>query len=362
MKSKPLIAVFEDRGDNWDRLSSELGEYQDEHSLEPKLFPPEKEFSDSDRLDKLKEWLVEIGPPALVMLDLDLGEAKHAIDRGTVRSACEELELPLCEYHRQGQSRTKTDILRDYDEKKIKLDPTLGWEEIAKNGIFLAEGFLEIQDKILTKIEGDGLEDEDRGIFSVLLGAPPGISQELQEYSGVPRPMEISEDAEVESLEFRRWTTETGYWIHNILLQFPGEILNEIAAAAYLDVGYEGFRAVIGSESLFDKAEYGGPFAELGKWFWKEDLDRIRSGAMGENDSNIPLGPELFDKMELGDIGQSICNDEEHGPHKGARYYCPILKKPVCREHSMNPPGWIPKGASRTRISQTEYHMEEPWM
>jgi len=82
---------------------------------------------------------------------------------------------------------------------------------------------------------------------------------------------------------------------------------------------------------------------------------------MDGNDTSMPLGQAIFRELNLPEIGPAICHDGESEEHGGARYYCIIKEKPVCEEHSKNPEGWIPMGATRSRISRDELARLEPW-
>lgn len=350
------VLIFEDREENYEEIRE---------SLEPALpddltlnrFDHEEPVESDEVLSELEDWVKDLDFPLLIILDYDLTVAQNKVRREHVRQLCEDHDLPLCIYHRIDSTLEDRLQVQEYEEDRIKIDPSKGAEEVAHDCANIAKGFNEIRHAL-----ADALEDEGRLAIPEILNAPRGVRGKLDQYSwGNPGAlMGGGPDMDRDDIVHRA-TTHLGYWIHNELLEFPGALLNRVALAAYLDVDHEAFLENPAYQEPFDDALYDGPFAELGRWWWTPKIDEIRAGMMEDDDTEMPLGQTIFQRLELPEIGQAICHDGESENHEGARYYCIIKEKPVCEEDSKNPEGWIPMGATRSRISRDELARLEPW-
>jgi len=138
--------------------------------------------------------------------------------------------------------------------------------------------------------------------------------------------------------------------------------LNETALAAYLNVDHEAFLRDDRFKEPFEKAAYTGPFAELENWWWTPLVDEISIEQKRSDEPKGPIGPTLFERLELPTISRARCHSKFADECDDARYYCIIREKPVCRDHSVSPDGWIPKGATRSRISEEDYDQLKPWI
>lgn len=354
------VLLFEDKGPNqeevWSALNETLGDQYDVQS-----FDTDTDYGTSDILPELKEDVKDEDGnyPLLIVLDYDLTSSDGQVRREQVDRLCRDEYVPLCLYHRRrvgvDEDRKR---LEEFEEDVIKVDPTFGLDEIGRKCAFTAKGFRKILDTFLAM---DG-NSSPGGIIPELLGAPESVRSKLDQYSwGNPEAI-VGGARDISHEEFiQRATTQSGYWVRNELLEFPGALLNQVALAAYLDVDHEAFQRDEEFQAPFDDALYEGPFSDLGKWWWKPSIDKIRANQMTAEDSKPPLGPELFERLETSTIGPAICSDEENGGHEGARYYCIINEAPVCKEHSSKPGGWIPMGATRSRVSESEADWLSPW-
>lgn len=350
------VLVFEDIDENFDDIRASLeAELADELTLQ--RFDHETPVDADEVMDELENRVKDPGFPLLIVLDYDLTAASNQVRREHVRQLCEDHDLPLCIYHRIDSGLEDERRVQAYEEDRIKTNPSKGPEEVARDSANIAKGFNEIR----LSLEA-ALGSESRPAIPEILNAPRGVRGKLDQYSwGNPGALmgggpDMNRDEII-----RRSTTHLGYWIRNELLEFPGALLNPVALAAYLDVDHEAFLKNPAYQEPFDDALYDGPFAELGQWWWTPKVDEIRAGMMEDDDTEMPLGQTIFRRLDLPDIGQALCHDGESENHGGARYYCIINEKPVCEKHSKNPEGWIPMGATRSRISVNQLARLEPW-
>lgn len=350
------VLVFEDREDNYEEIRAPLeGALPDELTLE--RFDHGMPIESDEVLDELEDRVKDLDFPLLIILDYDLTVAHNQVRREHVQQLCEDHDLPLCIYHRIDSSPEDRLQVQEYEEDRIKINPSKGAEEVARNAANIAKGFNQIRRSL-----ADALGNESRPAIPEILDAPRGVRGKLDQYSwGNPGALMGGGPNMDQDDLVRRSTTHLGYWIRNELLEFPGALLNPVALAAYLNVDHEAFCENPEYQEPFDDALYDGPFSELGRWWWTPKVDEIRASHMEENDTKMPLGRTIFERLEHPQIGQAICHDAESEDHGDARYYCIVKEKPVCEEHSKNPEGWIPMGATRSRISRDELARLEPW-
>lgn len=350
------VLVFEDRDENYEEIREPLeAALPDDLALE--RFDHETAIESDVVLKELEDRVKDPAFPLLTILDYDLTVAHNQVRREHVRQLCEDHDLPLCIYHRIDSTAEDRLQVQEYEEDRIKINPSKGAEEVARDAANIAKGFNQIRHSL-----ADALGNESRPAIPEILDAPRGVRGKLDQYAwGNPGAlMGGGPDMDRDDI-IRRSTTHMGYWIHNELLEFPGALLNPVALAAYLNVDHKAFCEDPAYQEPFDDALYEGPFSELGQWWWTPKVDEIRAAHMTDDDTSMPLGRTIFERLGLPDIGQATCHDGESEAHGGARYYCIIKEKPVCEDDSKNPEGWIPMGATRSRVSRDELARLEPW-
>jgi len=350
------ILVLEDR-EEYDELLSEIREVDSVGlSIEdPNL---DRDFGAENGREAVESMMEEIGGyPLLTVLDWDLSKGEGPITRDNIVSYCETNHIPLCVYHRTSTGLSDEKAVQEYEESRFKVDPT-SLTEAGSNVGYIVNGLHDITTTISGVFEG-----EDGQPLPELLDAPITVRGKLDQYSWGNPGVIKSGHTEVNRDELiRRATTNQGYWIVNELLEFPGALLNETALAAYLNVDHEQFEESPAYREHFEDAKYTGPFWELQDWWWTPSIHEIRVEQMSEDDAEPPLGPELFDRLGTPKIDVAHCTSDNGNGHERARYYCIIKETPVCEEHSSAPEGWIPKGATRSRVSKEEYDRLKPWV
>ncbi|ELZ81779.1 hypothetical protein C453_17224 [Haloferax elongans ATCC BAA-1513] len=354
------VVLFEDRPERSEKFQEAWEEETVGEDLNIEGFDPGPEFETFDVIEPLREELGDTESPLLVILDEDLTEdTDHGVRQQDVREVCDEKNIPLCIYHRERTSEDETKRrIEEYEEDVVKLDPSRDYERLAADAANIARAFREIRTKYLS-LKGA----EQQHPIAEILCADEAVRSQMDQYKwGNPRTIVGQIDGMSEAEKDRQFTTLLGYWIYNELLEFPGGLLNPVATAAYLNVDYEAFEDDKQYQEPFSDALYEGPFSEMGQWWWKPQIDQIRANHMTAEDSGIPDGPELFKRLDCDPINTSKCHDEEMGGDHEARYYGVMIQKPVCKEHSKDGGGWLPMGATRSRISVAKHAEYNPWM
>ena len=151
----------------------------------------------------------------------------------------------------------------------------------------------------------------------------------------------------------RRFVIALGVWIVDVVLPYPGVLLNEVAAASYLDVGPKDF-ALPAVRTLFRSALWrNAPFVDVEKprW-WRLRLDDL----LARND--VQLGADLAGKMMKRRVRYCPCHVDA-----SLRARCFMAtQKPVSQEHSVGPISWFPPGAELARITRDIFDQVGPWL
>jgi len=142
---------------------------------------------------------------------------------------------------------------------------------------------------------------------------------------------------------FKRMPRMLGNWLFLSILRFPGILVNEVAAASYLNIAHGVFvRKTV--QRHFGSAVYSGPFSELGRWWWRADLDALIG------DASCKDGRE-YAKKKLGAVPP--CLDPQSRERAG--YYCMLTQKPVSAQNSCGGVSWFPSGADLARIRKDKF-------
>ena len=345
------VLLFEDDTEAYEKLSASL-------SPRLKLFDAILERysgATGNRADTSVEHAITRPPTAsLIVLDWDLSRYPDAgISRQLVRGVAEEQYVPVCTYTSPTGDHGQLQRLKKWQDSVIALDSTGDYEGIAEVCAAIARGFVTLE---RSRTSTDGREKLSRWITTVL-GAPETAEAQVAEYamSNLQRLLQVTEVKKEQRL--RLITTVVGYWIYNQLLQFPGVLVNAIAAASYLDIADHEFERT-DVRAVFEGAKYTGPFAAVDDYWWLAALDDISAKAMRAEDTSLLSGGQVAARALNRKVeGARCCRG-----HEGAGYYCLITKAAVCDAHSVRPGSWLPIGADRSRIETTKYDELSAWI
>jgi len=310
---------------------------------------------------------------ALIVVDHDLSNLKNpAISESSITAAAHTLAIPVCRYHRRPTgSSLRIDALWELNARVYSIDLDVPTETDEKSNRFgrevlnILKGFKQIE-RGYQELDEPIRKKGAPCVLSHLLGKPKledffaayseGISflndvlivRKLMEKSSHEEAGQTSEP-EPDDLN-RRIPYMLGYWLYNFILRFPGLILNENAAASYLDIDTEDFQK---EEVLrcFDEARYKGPFSDFQGYWWRPMLDDLLIEHGGRDEI---LQAEGLDP-------QSIARAKSHVSRKPpAGYYDIFSDLPISKEDSIGSLSWIPSGADLARVDRNLYEEIAP--
>jgi hypothetical protein len=354
------IVFFDDEPASFGRLSTPLGTLIGASAKVDRFDPGTIDARGPSRwpAPAIRTYLLKPRVTDLVVLDYDLTAYNPPVPTELVQKVCEEEGVPVCLYTFQSGPRKRAEYLLRWRDRAIALDLNQSRAKAASLVAAYAKGFARIR----------AVFEEDSGgeiakLSNRILRPPEGASLRLEQYQwggSVPlRLLQISRDsgkakgARTRAIRFQ--TAAFGYWLVNDLLQFPGALLNEVAAASYLDISPDDFKGKPSVQLCFEKARYKGPFADVAAYWWTSKLDRILAEGASSDDNSVPTGFTYLSRK-----GESVSRCRCVEGHEGAGFYCVLTHQPVCAEHSVQPLAVFPVGANRSRIHRRAYRRLSP--
>ena len=362
MATNIKVVLFEDmpqtRSQILAALKGHLGQQGEVIPFERSLFqeaPADKERMYEDRLENILR-----KPPydgaTLLVVDRNLSKSLDSDFRGlsdnAVVAVSKRLVVPICSYAREPQFDDYEWRAR-WEEGHIILSLSEGEDELARQAALVARGFAQIAAQ-LPEVMAVKANNSPAKILAALLGKPE-YSGKIALYSvgDQNRLTKIAPAGKELGQRVPRMTCFLGYWLWDSLLRYPGLLVNEVAAASYLDVATGDFREPR-VQAIFEQALYHGPFADSKRpQWWRGMLDDIVSR---EDCGN---GLDLVRKKVSPTINPTQCYVD---PSKSAGYYCIISGEPVSLENSRGGLSWFPRGADLTRISNPKFEEYGPWL
>lgn len=301
--------------------------------------------------DCIERWLNEtqtVDDMLLVACDKELGRFQNfrGLSANVVSKVARNLGLPFCQYARnQGRSQQAISRYRalsrwDCDDIALERDSVEGWaHEIAET----FEGFKAIRAAYEAKPELSKMKPAEA--LAEIAGRPESATRIALYGAGdqsiLTEVFAFKGNDESRGLD-KRMPRILGDWLRLSILRFPGVLVNETAAASFLNISPDDFHKD-NVKRHFEAAQYSGPFFGLGKWWWREELDAmVLDGDAGD-------GRELVTKK--GEDAEP-CLDKD-GDKTG--YYCMITESPVARSKSVGDINWFPAGADLARIESGAY-------
>lgn len=299
----------------------------------------------------------------MVVVDHDLSALNDVkISESSITNACKQLSIPVCTYHRKPPN-TDSQTLKDRVNQsrsfsiEINIDEDNDFQNAAQEIINVFYGFEELKNKI-SHLEEETLSGGPAKILSSILEKPEleslftrytsssTLAADIIQYNN-----EEDEDELISETIKSRLPFILGCWLYNYILPFPGIILNNIAAASYINIDPEQL-----ADKFFDEfkdAQYKGPFSNNDIYWWRYDLDQILFDANSENAYEHLLQKNLLEVMPC------KCSVSDTSP---AGYYCIVRQAPISFEESKGNLSWIPEGADLCRINKKIYRKLAPIM
>jgi hypothetical protein len=317
------------------------------------LFKPEALEEKATYLSSIEKQFTkkEFKDVLLIVTDVNLAELEFfkGLSADVIIELGKRLSIPVCIYSRIQDEELNT--LSKWIDGRIILknspDNIPIFDEISS----IYSGF-ETLYRLCKKILKGKLDKSIPKITAELLNKPQYEDRFASYASGYQAFYNIVNSDIRESIESpKKLSYIIGTWLLTSILKFPGILVNEIAAASYLNISVEDFKNVK-VRNLFKKAYYQGPFSTLEPYWWRDGLDNILI------DNNVDEGVGLVEKKIKLKVNPCLCSVDNTSR---AGYYCVKSNKPVSRENSKGEFMWIPRGADLTRISQTQLDQLGPW-
>ena len=349
-----VVLVFDDDKSERTHITTSLRRELASHKIEIMEF----EGQDNPRKDQSYErylltWFnknLEKKDVDLIACDKELGSYSNyqGLSATQISHVASEKGVPFCQYSRKAnqgfQEMANFRRLKDWDSEGITLDgldPNSWVSQIAS----LSKGFGLIRRKYKK------VSDEHKtpaAVLSAILDHPESESRIALYGSGDQGLLKeilvyYNRDKVDMGALHQRMPRVLGKWLYLSILRFPGILVNEVAAASYLNIDCKDFTKPK-IQALFSKAMYAGPFAELGPWWWRYMLDALLESRSCED------GRGFAGKQK---VKVQACLDPDSG--KRAGYYCMLTKKPVSEENSRGGISWFPSGADLARIRKDKF-------
>jgi hypothetical protein len=323
-------------------------------TLEVRTWKPAKDENPATRFaEKRDEQTV------LVVTDYDLTQqGPPGLLGNSVVAWCQQLNIPVGDFSR-GLVQNLPEEPNQYEIRVPANDP----EAAAKFIIGVYRGFDSISSAlagldeelfskrspvaVLAEILGRPQEEARFAPYAIRLGSSnPSLKEHIRLH---PDP-DTGEKRKLLSYVL-------GHLLLNVVLRYPGPIMNSDSLAAYLGCSMSEVETLM---EFFHQSRYRGPFGEVGNFFWLSDADAHLQPLI----ANLPTETSTETRGELNRLAveQSLGRElERHdcdicqGVNGG--FWCPFTKKPVCqiRDCSVSSNAWIPQGARLCRIKKEFY-------
>ena len=285
--------------------------------------------------DKVGQYLAEKRNIKLIVVDRDLHRYdSHIRSESTITEGASLVAVPVCGYSRKSRAVTPGSRLIKLAESTAT--PMI---DIPKEPEKLAEHVVEIYDgnkTITSNMSSIGNAPSLSKAVSILLGKERQSIYFANYQLTLPVRKGLLDLTDEEGSDSKHLLAYTmGLWLYKFILKFPGILLNERAAAAYLNLKQEDFVQYC---SLFEAFKYEGPFSMFSSYWWRYDLDDalIRG--------NIKDGVEYIKKHG----GATVEPLDEDGEEQA---FCIVTEEVIPFTQSIRPP-MVPDGADLARIDR----------
>lgn len=294
------------------------------------------------------------GRVGLLVVDRDLSLQLPGLSERTVAEAADPLGLPTARYARQAPPSDSDRLLRLFTPRtwrEIEIDFNQPLEEFAGEVRSLLRGFERLLDQM--RAAESSWQQGPAVLLSSALNAPE-VEPHLTLYASADMTaLAFARPETSHQLMARHLATFLGYWLHNVILRFPGPILNQAATASYLDIAPSDLARRDVQAPLL-RAAYDGPFSGTTAFWWRHRLDAFVA------ESGYSSGLEALSNMGIQNLSPCPCGVNHCRNRTG--YYCLVTSGPVCAEHSIGNLAWIPGGADLARIRVDKYETYAPWL
>lgn len=306
----------------------------------------------------------------LVVTDRDLSTQKWGgLSEAAVSRAAQELGLPVACY-RQAKLVPEDRLLRMPGNGQIELPSDQN--EMVRQIVILANGFVELEAILRNRVDRKAAKGGKTDINSFSNHQSPGLlladvlkhretASHFDTYACGDQgaiaeilSMSSSKKSSFKKSDQRALIVALGVWLVDLVMQYPGVLVNEVAAASYLDINQKHFKKE-DVRAVFESAEYKDlPFADPERpMWWRHLLDNL------VNDEGKTSGLELCVSKGIKRLQFCACSVDSK-LHAG--YYCMASGMPLSAEKSSGRVSWFPPGADLARLTKSTYRKLAPWI
>jgi hypothetical protein len=297
---------------------------------------------------------LEYKDTVLIVSDRDLSRTDHyrGLSEAVISKAASKLAIPIALYA-SGYTDNLLARQKQFGDVRIVLDIDSIGEQVAS----LAEGFVDLGKRLESLLKKASDFNSPASVMAAVLGKPR-LTDRISLYGAgdqkvIAEILPFVAERKRKQLE-KRLPCILGYWLYDSILRFPGTLVNQVAAASYLNIDEKLFCEEKQIRSLFNGAQYDGPFSDKSNpLWWRDDLDDIIEES-GSADGRAYSEAKLKRK-----VAHCKCSVD---PKLVAGYYCMATKRPVSAENSIGNIGWFPPGANLARIRKDIFEEIGPWL
>lgn len=346
----PRILVFDDDEPTRNEISKKLSQFI-EMQADVVPFEDNQVPAEGDTYERhIERQLVadQEGQIGLIACDKELGRYTNypGLSANAISAVARNLGVPFCQYSRRpnytGQEIERYKNLSRWNSEEITLTGSNA-EEWAREICELWRGFEQIREAYK---QDDTNTLKPSLALATIMGRMDAATRISLYGSGDQSVMTevfaFVEDGDQDAVT-HRMPRVLGTWLRLSILRFPGLLVNETAAASYLNVSTDNF-AEEEVQNFFSDARYDGPFSGIDTWWWRDDLESLLL------DANVATGKEYLAGKGL---NVDTCLDRETGETAG--FYCMVTEEPVSRANSKGNINWFPSGADLSRIRTSNF-------
>jgi hypothetical protein len=353
------ILLIDDNDTNLKELDQALRRVLGNDEAEIRSWVPSKDDDSKKRFDGLVD-----DDTAVVVTDYDLtGKGQTGLFGSTIVGWCQSRAIPVGDFSRANRDALPKEP--NQYEIRIPTDPDQAATYVA--GAF--RGFTGIRSALDSNPDLLKKKRSPVSVLAAILGRP-GEESRFALYGGRVGAanaalVDLVTDFDADDEKKRRLLCYVvGHLLLNVVLRFPGPLLNRKALAAYLAISETEISKV---EHLFLGARYSGPFSDIEPFYWLTDVDGSLDGmsravpAESATETQGQLNREAVEASLGQKLVRHVCNRCD-GLNGG--FHCPFTQRTVCQlpTCSVGSNGWIPQGARLCRIEKDFYEEWAPML
>lgn len=286
----------------------------------------------------------------LVLLDTDLSRERELQTHSSYKAALLELGMPVCRYQKGGSDSALAQLPQL--QRTIRDGSSAIWipkafvsgnrmAELVPRLISISQGFEAIRRALDAKPELLSQSHSPTDVLAAILDNEE-VSYEFLGYAAQNLVYFARPERDIEAHQIstsQRYATQLGYWLFNYIITFPGPILKEDAAAAYINVHPDQISTEPELLKIMAIARYQGPFDGIENYYWRSRLMELLEANSGDIAMHEEMVQKTLHRVDPNNLGMPT-------------YVCMISGKPITLAQAAINPDWVPSGASEAKIKE----------